>query len=168
MLCLIDGDFKDIHYWIGKHGYAVHGSDKLLHRTIAEKCLGRKLKSKEHVHHINYNKLDNRRSNLVICEANTHLTIHARTDCINAGFNPDTHSLCSDCKTYHPNEMFPKSKNTSKGIHNVCRDKSNEKRRGKGYGKFGWLDRLQQQYRRAKSGYTKSNISWITKEGKYL
>ena len=168
MVALIDGDFQHIHYWIGKNGYAIYGKDKLLHRLVAEKCLGRKLKRNEHVHHINYNKLDNRRSNLLICNAELHMYIHARTDCVNAGFNPDTHSLCSECKTYHPLEDFPKNKNAVNKVHNICRKKSNEKRRGKGYGKFGWLERLQQQYRRALSGYTKSNISWITKEGKYL
>jgi len=39
-------------------------SDLLVHRVIAQKKLGRRLRSEEVVHHINRNKLDNRYKNL--------------------------------------------------------------------------------------------------------
>lgn len=46
------------------------------HRLIMEKHLGRKLKSKEIIHHINENRLDNRIDNLQITTRAEHLKIH--------------------------------------------------------------------------------------------
>lgn len=47
--------------------YVSPGHYVLLHRQIAENTIGRKLKSHEHVHHINKNHKDNRIENLAIC-----------------------------------------------------------------------------------------------------
>jgi len=61
------------------NGYAevyYNGERKRLHRMIAERVLGRPLKSNEMVHHINMNKMDNRNCNLVICDKAYHRTIH--------------------------------------------------------------------------------------------
>ena len=52
---------------ISLNGYryiVYHGKRILLHRHLMEQKLGRKLKTKEIVHHINHDKLDNRLSNL--------------------------------------------------------------------------------------------------------
>lgn len=61
------------------------GKIKKMSHIIAEKSLGRKLKSSkplygnsEIVHHINQNNTDNRRENLLICTSSYHVYLHNR------------------------------------------------------------------------------------------
>lgn len=57
----------------------IRGRHRLLeHVAIAEKILGRKLKKREMVHHINGIKTDNRNCNLLICTMSYHLFLHAK------------------------------------------------------------------------------------------
>lgn len=62
---------------IGTDGYYHIGTTRL-HRLIMEQYLGKKLTTKEHVHHINGNKLDNRIENLEVLIDSKHHSKHKR------------------------------------------------------------------------------------------
>ena len=47
------------------------------HRLIAEKVLGRYLNQNEDVHHINFDKLDNRPENIIVLTKSEHSKLHA-------------------------------------------------------------------------------------------
>jgi hypothetical protein len=50
------------------------------HTMIAEQTLGRKLKPNEMVHHLNMDKTDNRRCNLLICTRDYHRFLHVQME----------------------------------------------------------------------------------------
>jgi len=60
-----------------KKGYKRYSnSGKLVHRHVAERKIGRKLRKGEHIHHRNRNKCDNRRKNLRVMNGKHHYNSH--------------------------------------------------------------------------------------------
>jgi hypothetical protein len=68
--------------YIDENGYRrFSDSNKLVHRYVVEKKIGRKLRQEEIVHHINRNKLDNAPENLeVFANQEEHEKHHKKTD----------------------------------------------------------------------------------------
>ena len=119
------------------------------HRRIAEAALGKPLPEGAVVHHVDEDKKNNANSNLVICpSAAYHALLHVRMKVMDNGGDPDKDKWCSYHKKVEPMDGFSFIK--SRGCyHNMCRQATNEYRKGKGY-KSEWTDlrRVQQQERR--------------------
>lgn len=65
------------NHWNWQGG--ISGRQLEIHRRLAEEVLGKPLPSNARVHHSNGNCMDNRKSNLVICENESyHQTLHQR------------------------------------------------------------------------------------------
>lgn len=164
MKFLIDGDIKlDSKVWVDANGYLKHGKDTYVHRTVMEFQLGRKLTSKEVVHHIDHDKLNNLRSNLLLCTQQEHIRIHALDRARELGVDLETHSYCGECKTIKSKDQFCTNSGYWTGLNRMCRSCSSESRKRRGWNVRAnrpnkWRDNLGQQYRRTKPG----EISWLT------
>ncbi len=65
--------------WKSGYVYSECGSrPRPEHVVIAEKLLGRKIKSTECVHHINLHRNDNRNCNLLLCDKKYHAWLHGQ------------------------------------------------------------------------------------------
>ena len=83
------------------------------HRLVIEEYFERKLKSNEHVHHINGDKRDNRLENLVVMSAQAHMYIHKHKH--------KYYKKCCVChKTYKPT---PTKRKRSKTCSFSCKRK---------------------------------------------
>lgn len=69
---------------LSSHGYVVlsigSGRRQYEHVAIAEQTLGRKVRRNETVHHIDGDKANNARTNLLICTRAYHVALHARLE----------------------------------------------------------------------------------------
>ena len=80
--------FGYIRIYIPEHPYASTNGYILEHRYIMEQHIGRYLKPKEHIHHINGIKDDNRYENMKIISNAQHNKIH-----FPHGFNPKRNKI---------------------------------------------------------------------------
>lgn len=78
----------------------------LEHILIVESVLGKYLPHGAVVHHVNEDRTDNRKENLVLCQdENYHRLLHQRTRAFNACGHADW-LLCSRCRTYDSKPNF--------------------------------------------------------------
>lgn len=78
--------------------YVGNGRGRDAHVVIAERALGRRMPAGAEVHHVDGNKHNNARTNLVICQDRAyHFLLHARARVVRAGGDPNTQRVCGQC-----------------------------------------------------------------------
>ena len=135
-----------------------------VNRLVVASVLGRKLKGKECVHHVDEDKSNYSNSNLVVCPDETyHKLLHSRQRIVDLGGDPNTDKYCKYHDTLHKRDEFSTVSSRYDGLHNYCREATNQYRKDKGLnrGKFNWKARLNQQYRRVFSKYTNRGVCKI-------
>lgn len=100
------------------------------HILIAEKILGKPLPKMSVIHHVNENRSNNEKSNLVICQDdNYHRLIHKRKRAFDACGNPNWRR-CNYCKKYDdPSKMYI-SKYGYAYHRKCCNEYRRDRRRG--------------------------------------
>lgn len=116
-------------------GYLVRGRAgvvELEHRLIVEKAVGHPIPKGAEIHHVNGNRLDNSRGNLVLCPDHAyHVLLHRRTEALKATGDPGK-IRCAICKQWDAPEKVTHTSPRIWFTHRECRreyhrNKSREK-----------------------------------------
>ena len=97
----------------------VNGKQIPEHRYIMEQSIKRKLNPKEHIHHINHDKVDNRIENLKIMRPGEHISHHKKGVCLRKE-NSSKVKFCPSCKSVFPRVKFTPNPSRSDGIEAWC------------------------------------------------
>lgn len=101
----------------------VNGEQVLEHRRVVEQVLGFKLPSTVIVHHIDENRLNNTKDNLVVCQdASYHRLIHQRMRALKACGNAN-YQCCIFCKEWDDPKNMYHNKAQYAHYHRPCRVK---------------------------------------------
>jgi HNH endonuclease len=113
---------------LGYRKLQVQGKRIQEHVLIAEKALGKSLPPKAEVHHVNGDGLDNRNSNLVICQNHAyHALLHVRECALNACGNVDWR-CCHYCKKHDEITNMTSSHGGSSYFHALCQRQYTQQR----------------------------------------
>jgi hypothetical protein len=156
---LIDGD----RYYFSNGYLRNTRTGKMEHVEIVEQALGRKLTSQECVHHMDFTRSNNSKTNLVLCpNQKYHLMLHARSRILQLGGDPDSQAYCNLCKGVKEKDGFCNSKSSWNGKNDRCRACVSKYKKMRGYNidKFNWNARLQQQYRRIRKTHPE-RLTWL-------
>lgn len=114
----------------GYFGVSVLGKRLLAHIVSAEKAIGKPLPAGAVVHHADGNKLNNKNSNLVICQNRAyHNILHARMRAAEETGNPNM-VLCCICRAWGTIDEMYKHKKSYSFRHRVCHATAEAKRKG--------------------------------------
>lgn len=103
------------------HGRARRSGYVPEHVRLAELALGKPLRRKHPVHHVDEDRTHNENSNLVICEdEGYHRLLHARARVLKAGGDPNLDKICGVCKRIKPKSEFYRSTKHSYGLTFAC------------------------------------------------
>ncbi|HWB15934.1 MAG TPA: HNH endonuclease [Vicinamibacterales bacterium] len=93
------------------------------HVLVAEAALGKRLPRSAQVHHVDGNRRNNTRANLVICENQAyHLLLHVRARTVAAGGDPNIEQVCSVCGSVKPLDQFDRQRtNIGTGRTSQCK-----------------------------------------------
>jgi hypothetical protein len=99
------------------------------HRIVMEKALGRKLNTKEFVHHIDGNKANNNINNLKVMNIKDHARLHINIPLEKRKLTgiklrlpyDDLHLTCCKCHKFKLKEEFSKNKSNWNGFYHYCK-----------------------------------------------